>query len=88
MTPAKPAPPPGDVADAINALTTFLRNGSQTHDPEAFNPRQRGTQLQVPAPACSWIRCCPTGTCNWVPRCRRGPTASSAADGGAGRSGR
>jgi hypothetical protein len=44
MTPAKPAPPPGDVADAINALTTFLRNGSHTPDPEAFNPRQRDIQ--------------------------------------------
>ncbi|MFI0240424.1 hypothetical protein [Streptomyces sp. NPDC016845] len=32
--------PPPDIADAITALTTFLRNGSQARDPEAFSPAQ------------------------------------------------
>ncbi|WP_210587977.1 hypothetical protein [Streptomyces sp. GESEQ-35] len=29
-----------DIVDAITALTTFLRNGSQTRDPQAFSPGQ------------------------------------------------
>lgn len=48
--PAAKAPPPqpaassSDVVNAISALTTFLRNGCQTDDPQAFSPAQLNIQ--------------------------------------------
>lgn len=46
LAPKAPAPPPPpgssspDIVNAITALTTFLRNGSQARDPQAFSPGQ------------------------------------------------
>ncbi|WP_405639595.1 hypothetical protein [Streptomyces sp. NBC_00019] len=40
----QPAASSSDVVNAISALTTFLRNGSQKEDPQAFSPAQLNIQ--------------------------------------------